>query len=84
MKQLINNQESNINNKEKKPGPAGFNGGTTVSISLVPEGFMAKVHFAKDREKKRKYSGKNKVFVTDLKQMLTKPFAAKPHAQTGV
>ena len=31
---------------QKKPsGPAGFNGGTTVSISLIPEGFMAKIHF---------------------------------------
>ena len=43
---------NNINNtvKKKTPGPAGFNGGTTVSISLIPEGFMAKIYFTKNRK----------------------------------
>ena len=50
-----------INNTEKKtPGPAGFSGGAPVSISLIPEGFMAKIHFTKNR-KNRKFSENRKI-----------------------
>ena len=46
--------------QKKTPGPAGSNGGTPVSIRLIPEGFMAKIHFTKNR-KNRKFSENRKI-----------------------
>ena len=46
--------------QKKPPGPAGFSGGTPVSISLIPEGFTAKIFFTKNREN-RKFSGNRKI-----------------------
>ena len=36
--------------QKNTPGPAGFSGGTPVSISLIPEGFTAKILFTKNRK----------------------------------
>ena len=33
--------------QKNPPGPAGFNGATPVSISLIPERFMAEILFGK-------------------------------------
>ena len=41
--------------QKKTPGPAGFSGGTPVSISLILEGFMAKIHFVKNRKKTQSF-----------------------------
>ena len=46
--------------KKKTPGPAGFSGGTPVSISLIPEEFTAKILFTKKR-KNRKFSENRKI-----------------------
>ena len=45
---------------KKLHGPAAFNGGTPVSISLIPEGCTAKILFTK-KCKNRKFSENHKI-----------------------
>ena len=44
--------KSVLTSEKKLHGHAGFNGGTPVSISPIPEGFTAKILFGKNRKKK--------------------------------